>query len=88
MKFFPPGSVKHIEDARKTPYGEEWIEIYKSPIFNEKGQVIGLTGISREITDRKRLEDAVKKNEEHFSALLRYSSDAGCITILDGVWNH
>jgi PAS domain S-box-containing protein len=75
------GERKHIEDARKTPYGEEWIEIYKSPIFNEKGQVIGLTGISREITDRKRLEDAVKKNEEHFSALLRYSSDA--ITILD-----
>jgi PAS domain S-box-containing protein len=30
------GERKHIEDARKTPYGEEWIEIYKSPIFNGK----------------------------------------------------
>ena len=75
------GERKHSEHSRKTPYGEEWVEIYKSPIFNEKGEVIGLTGISREITDRKRLEEAIKKNEEHFRALLRYSSDA--ITILD-----
>jgi PAS domain S-box-containing protein len=75
------GERKHIEDFRKTLHGEEWIEIYKSPIFNEKGAVIGLTGISREITDRKRLEEAIKKNEEHFRALLQYSSDA--ITILD-----
>ncbi len=75
------GERKHTEHSRKTSFGEEWVEIYKSPIFNEKGEVIGLTGISREITDRKRLEEAIKKNEEHFRALLRYSSDA--ITILD-----
>jgi PAS domain S-box-containing protein len=75
------GDRKHLEDYRKTPHGEEWVEIYKSPIFNERGDVIGLTGISREITDRKRLEDAIKKNEEHFRSLLRYSSDA--ITILN-----
>ncbi len=75
------GERKHTEHSRKTSFGEEWVEVYKSPIFNEKGEVIGLTGISREITDRKRLEEAIKKNEEHFRALLRYSSDA--ITILD-----
>ncbi len=75
------GERRHFEISKKNSFGESWFEIYKSPIFNERGEVIGLTGISREITDRKRLEDAVKKNEEHFRALLKYSSDA--ITILD-----
>jgi PAS domain S-box-containing protein len=78
---FLTGEKKHFEDIRDTPHGKQWLEVYKSPIFNEKGEVIGLTGISREITDRKRLEEAILKNEEHFRALLQHSSDA--ITILD-----
>jgi PAS domain S-box-containing protein len=78
---FQTGEKNHFEDVNETPHGKQWMEVYKSPIFNEKGEVIGLTGISREITDRKRLEEAIVKNEEHFRALLQYSSDA--ITILD-----
>ncbi|MBN2484488.1 MAG: PAS domain S-box protein [Bacteroidales bacterium] len=81
QEIFETGEKKHIEDIRNTGHGKQWFEIYKSPIFNEKGEVIGLTGISREITDRKRLEEAILKNEEHFRALLQHSSDA--ITILD-----
>ena len=75
------GKRVHFEVDANTDNGTVWKEIYKSPIFNEKGNVIGLTGISREITDRKLLEETIIKNEEHFKALLQYSSDA--ITILD-----
>jgi PAS domain S-box-containing protein len=75
------GERQSFEAVEESIKGKEWIEVNKSPIFNEKGEVIGLTGISREITDRKRLEEAILKNEEHFRALLQYSSDA--ITILD-----
>lgn len=77
---YQSGERIHFEDIQITSTGAEWIEVYKSPIFNDKGEVIGLTGISREITDRKRLEDTILRNEEHFKALLQYSSDA--ITIL------
>lgn len=75
------GERQSYETIEELFNGKEWIEVNKSPIFNEKGDVIGLTGISRDITDRKRLEEAIIKNEEHFRALLQYSSDA--ITILD-----
>lgn len=78
---FETGERNHAEDIRETAEDKKWIEVYKSPIFNEKGDLIGLTGISREITDRKQLEEAIVKNEEHFRSLLQYSSDA--ITILD-----
>ncbi len=81
LEVFETGKRNHVEDVSETSESKKWIEIYKSPIFNAKGDLIGLTGISREITDRKKLEEAIVKNEEHFRSLLQYSSDA--ITILD-----
>lgn len=33
-----------------------WIETVKTPILNEKGEVIGTTGIARDITERRRME--------------------------------
>ena len=75
------GERQSYETVDETVHGKVWVEVNKSPIFNEKGDVVGLTGISRDITDRKRLEEAIIKNEEHFRSLLQYSSDA--ITILD-----
>ncbi len=59
----------------------KWSETFKTPIINEVGEVIGITGISRDITARKQLEESLKYSEERFRALLQNSSDA--ITILD-----
>jgi signal transduction histidine kinase/CheY-like chemotaxis protein len=33
--------------------GKKWMETFKFPIFNAKGEVIGITGISRDITELK-----------------------------------
>ena len=74
---------KLIEKEIVTPKGKKWFETFKTPIFDENNNLIGLTGISRDITDRKMMEEAIIKNEEHFRALLQYSSDA--ITILDKI---
>jgi PAS domain S-box-containing protein len=37
-----------------------WIETIKSPIYDGDGQVIGTTGISRDITERRKMEEALK----------------------------
>jgi len=58
-----------------------WVEIYTTPIFDDKKSLIGISGISSDITNRKTMEDTIIRNEEHFRSLLKYSSDA--ITILD-----
>ncbi|MBN1597182.1 MAG: PAS domain S-box protein [Bacteroidales bacterium] len=79
--------VKHIgkrrfkEDNWKRNETDFWVETLTIPIYNESNQLIGISGISRDITDRKTMEDTIIKNEEHFRSLLQYSSDA--ITILD-----
>ncbi len=41
-----------------------WIETIKTPIFNEHGDVIGTTGIARDITTRKIAEEEIKRTVE------------------------
>jgi PAS domain S-box-containing protein len=75
------GKKKFFEDELHKEGGNYWIETYAGPVFDDKKNLIGVTGISIDITDRKAMEDTIIKNEEHFRSLLQYSSDA--ITILD-----
>jgi PAS domain S-box-containing protein len=75
------GKRQLVEEVKSTRKGKQWIETFKTPIFNEQRKLIGITGISWDITDRKKMESTIKENEEHFRELLQNSSDA--ISILD-----
>jgi len=50
-----------------------WHSVTKIPYRDEEGNIIGTMGISRDITDRKRAEDALKESEEKFRALAEQS---------------
>jgi PAS domain S-box-containing protein len=62
--------------------GKRWSETFKTPIFNADGEVMGITGISRDITERKHMEETIRTSGEQLRSLLQNSSDA--INILDG----
>ncbi|CAG0958987.1 two-component system, cell cycle sensor histidine kinase and response regulator CckA [Methanosarcinales archaeon] len=55
------GRPKQVEeplidkDGRKT-----WIETIKTPIYDNRGKVIGTTGIARDVTERKQVEGALR----------------------------
>jgi PAS domain S-box-containing protein len=56
---------KEVMEKRKEHFfyektGKLWFETYKAPIFNETGEVIGLSGISLEITSRKQAEEEIR----------------------------
>jgi|WetSurSiteA1Bulk_404760.scaffolds.fasta_scaffold01284_6 PAS domain S-box-containing protein len=57
-----------------------YFETYKTPVFDALGEVDGIAGIAREITDRTGME-TLHEREEQFRALLQNSSDA--ISIID-----
>ena len=43
---------------------KKWHETFKAPIFDNDGRVIGITGISLEISKRKKTEDEIKNYSE------------------------
>lgn len=45
------------------------IETFKTPIFNENGEVIGTAGIAHDITERKKMEIALRESEIRFREL-------------------
>jgi PAS domain S-box-containing protein len=54
----PPYEVVVIaKDGRKLPF-----EVVTSPVYDDQGRVIAIQGISRDITERKRAEEALKKS--------------------------
>ncbi|RLD58710.1 MAG: hypothetical protein DRJ05_07555, partial [Bacteroidetes bacterium] len=57
-------------------------EVWANLLFDEKDNVIGISGISRDITERKRSELALKESEEKYRILFEESDDA--ISIIDG----
>ncbi len=61
-----------------------WMENLVRPIRDSSGAVEGLLGVSRDITDRKRTEAALRESEEKYRALFEQSSDAVGLTTLEG----
>jgi PAS domain S-box-containing protein len=48
----------------------------KSPLHGPAGEVVGIVGISRDITDRKQHEEALRISTERFEILSRATNDA------------
>ncbi|WP_346356275.1 PAS domain S-box protein [Azotosporobacter soli] len=54
---------------------ENWYVTYKTPIFNEKGEVVGTAGLSQDISERKQYEEALREAKEAAEAANRAKSE-------------
>ena len=62
-----------IEEKETWPDGREtWISTSKFPMRDREGRIIGSFGISREITERKNLEDAYQMANEKLSVMVNW----------------
>ena len=63
-----------------------WASTTKIPLRNSQGQIIGTLGVSRDITERKRIEEALIASEKEFRLLTEAMPQIVWITRADG-WN-
>ena len=76
------GRQRRFEESFVDREGKrKWVEAIKTPIFNDEGQVIGMTGIARDITARKTMEEALQASERRYRRLFESAKDG--ILVLD-----
>jgi two-component system, sensor histidine kinase and response regulator len=63
-----------------------WVLVTKMPWHDEDGRIIGTFGVARDITGKKRREDALRESEERFRALVEHAAEA--IVLLDAQEGH
>jgi two-component system cell cycle sensor histidine kinase/response regulator CckA len=65
------GKTEEIEEKYVQNGQEVWVNTIKTPVKDEKGNVVGILGIFWDITERKRAEEAVRRSEEEARKLAR-----------------
>ena len=70
-----------IEELAELPNGDQvWVSSTKIPLYDDDGAVCGLVGIGRDITDRKRTQDALRDQQALLMDVLESSPLAVTIT--------
>ena len=67
------GQGEVMEETVPTPHGYRTFLSSKAPYRNASGDIIGITGISRDITERKRIEEQLRQAEEKSRLLIKYA---------------
>lgn len=79
-----------VQETLDNAGNKGWVDNRKEPIKNDDGEIIGLFGIARDITDRKTIESALKENQERL-ALATISNGVGIwdwdLQTLEMVWD-
>jgi len=71
------GTQKYSEEVVVEDGQEKWLEVFRTPILGDYGQVLGITCMTRDITERKRVEEALRL------AALIYQSSSEAIMVTD-----
>ncbi|HUM68264.1 MAG TPA: PAS domain-containing protein [Chloroflexota bacterium] len=77
--------IDRIEHNPTSDGRDRWLSATKAPIYDKKGRIIGMVGISREVTERIGMEEALRLSEERLDKIFRASADAISLsTLADG----
>jgi len=52
-----------------------FLDVHKAPFFDEHGEMIGTVGSARDVTDRKRAEEALRKSEGRYKIITETTTD-------------
>jgi two-component system cell cycle sensor histidine kinase/response regulator CckA len=78
LRVMDSGVSETFEEVVATASGPRTYLSTRSPFCDERGATLGVVGISRDITDRKRIEEELRQGEELLRSIVE--------TLSDGVW--
>jgi PAS domain S-box-containing protein len=72
-------SIDHYETTHRRKDGQQiHVSLTLSPIKDAKGQIIGVSTIARDITDLKRIEEALERIRHHNELILNSAGEGIC----------
>ena len=87
------GTTLRSEVHEQFPSGMVWIDVRLSPIKDDTGTVLGVIGLSHDISDRKATETALRESETKYRTLVENSHDIiytiktdGTLTFVSPSW--
>jgi PAS domain S-box-containing protein len=63
------GEFRHQFVARSSVGEDRWLDLIVSPIKDKLDETIGFRGLARDVTERKRFEEALRDSEERYRLL-------------------
>jgi len=78
--------ILHAEQLLQRKNGEVFPAEITATLFREKGKIVSVTSIVRDITERKQAEEALRESEDKYRTFFKTTRDAVFITTKDGKW--
>ncbi len=86
---FATGETIRVENSVRYQDHEGWQDTHLIPLTDEHGAVVAVMGVSRDITGRKRAEEALRQSEERYRGLIEGLSEAVYrMTLPDGRYEY
>ena len=78
------GEPHYVESTTRFPDGDLWLGTWLVPLKDPAGHPVAVLGISRDITEKRRAEEALRDSEERFRSLFLQSPDAIFVESYEG----
>ena len=85
--------IDKVERETWTDRPDRWVSTTKMALRNEAGEIVGTFGVSRDITERRKMEQTLQESEEHFRTTFMnapfgvfHSTAAGKIISVNGTF--
>jgi PAS domain S-box-containing protein len=69
------GKNKTIDEKIVFAGNELWLNTRLEPLLDDKGRAYAVTGVARDITERKSMEERLRESEEKFRTIFQSSAD-------------
>jgi diguanylate cyclase (GGDEF)-like protein/PAS domain S-box-containing protein len=80
--------AQSLSEAPAREGRETWVDNRKYPMKNDNGEIIGLFGIARDVTTRKKVEEALREREESLKEAQKIAGlGSYVLDIRTGLWS-